>query len=174
VFRRDDGGRVEDVAIEPVTFPAGSAILTPGAAAHLQRVADFLRARPYVRLTLEPVVGEDDLWALRVQEVTARIQQRQRAEDIDFAAAAGRAWAETGQAAPAPEDPQEIVRALAKREPAPTEAARRLAERRLGVTRTHLAEAAGIQGERLLAAPGPAVIEAAARGRVEFELRPGS
>jgi hypothetical protein len=172
VLRRD--GTVEAVAIEPVTFPAGSAVLTPEAAAHLQRVADFLRSRPYVRLTLEPVVGEDDLEALRVQEVTARIQQRQRADGLDFTAAARQAWAESGQAPPVPEDPQDVVRALATREPTPTEAARRLAERRLSVTRTHLVDAAGIQRERLLGAPGAASLEAADRGRVEFELRPGS
>jgi hypothetical protein len=172
VFRRD--GEVEDVAIEPVTFPAGSTILTPEATAHLQRVADFLRASPYIRLTLEPVVSEGDLWALRVQEVTARIQRLQREEGIDdFGAAARELWAR-GADAPLPEEPPAIVRALAERQPVPTEAAHRLAERRTDVTRAHLVEAAGIPGDRLLVSPGASPIGVTADGRVEFGLRPAS
>jgi hypothetical protein len=172
VFRRD--GEVEDVAIEPVTFAAGSAILTPEAAGHLQRVADFLRASPYIQLTLEPFVSEDDLQTLRVQAVTARIQRMQREEGIDnFAAAARQLWPR-GSDAPPPEDPQAIVRALAEREPVPADAAQRLAERRIDVTRTHLVNAAGIPRDRLLASPGAPPIGASADGRVEFGLRPAS
>lgn len=78
IFRRTDDRRVEDVAIEPVTFEPGSAILSPDAATHLQRVADFLRASPYVQLTLQPATSEEDLRAVRAQEVTARIRRLQR------------------------------------------------------------------------------------------------
>ena len=78
IFRRTDDRRVEDVAIEPVTFEPGSAILSPDAATHLQRVADFLRASPYVQLTLQPATSEEDLPAVRAQEVTARIRRLQR------------------------------------------------------------------------------------------------
>jgi hypothetical protein len=181
VFQRD--GTVEEVAIEPVTFEPGSAVLTPAAAAHLQRVADFLRSSPYVRLTLQPVISEHDLRALRAQEVTARIQRMQREEGIDdFGEAARRLWRagrahdETppsdGQAPP--EEPQAIIQALAERELAPIEAARRLAERRASVTRTHLEEAAGIPPDRLLDAPGTPTVGATAAGRVEFGLRPVS
>jgi len=174
VFQRD--GTVEEVAIEPVTFAPGSAVLTPDAAVHLQRVADFLRASPYVRLALQPVIGEEDLRALRAQEVTARIQRVQREQGLDSFEEAGRhAWraARPDGEAP-PEDPQALVRALAEREPVPSEAAGRLAERRLAVTRTHLADAAGISADRLLAASGAPPIGDTADGRVEFGLRPAS
>ncbi|HEX9818839.1 MAG TPA: DUF748 domain-containing protein [Methylomirabilota bacterium] len=174
VFQRD--GTVEGVAIEPVTFAPGSAVLTPDAAAHLQRVADFLRASPYVRLALQPVISADDLRALRAQEVTARIQREQREQGLhSFEEAARHAWRTARPAGEAPpEDPQALVRALAEREPVPSEAAGRLAERRLGVIRTHLADAAGISADRLLTASGAPPIGDTADGRVEFGLRPAS
>jgi hypothetical protein len=173
VFRRD--GKVDAVAIDPVTFAPGSAVLEPEAAAHLQRVADFLRSSPYVRLTLQPVISQDDLRGLRTQEVTARIQRLQREQGVeDFGEAARRLW-RAGQAeGPAPEEPRAIVQALAEREPAPTEAARRLAGRRAEVTRAHLVEAAGIPPDRLLDAPGAAPVGVTAAGGVEFALRPAS
>jgi hypothetical protein len=173
VFRRD--GKVEDVAIDPVTFDPGSAVLRPDAAAHLQRVADFLRASPYVRLTVEPRVTERDLQALRAQEVTARIQRVQRDQEIDdFARAARRVWRRSVPGVAPPEDPRAIVRMLAEREPVPSEAARRLAERRQSVTRTYLVGAAGIQPDRLLDPAGSPPSGAAGDGRVEFSLEPAS
>jgi hypothetical protein len=173
VFRRD--GAVEDVAIDPVTFRPGSALLRPDAAAHLQRVADFLRARPFVRLTLQPVVTEADLAALRAREVVARIQRLRREEGLaSFAEAARRLWAASRPGEPPPEDDR-IAAALAEQEPPPTaEDARRLAEQRAAVTRTHLVETAGIQADRVLDAPGEAPVTATAEGRVEFDLRPAS
>jgi hypothetical protein len=173
VFRRD--GTVEDVAIEPVTFPAGSAVLTPDAAAHLQRVADFLRASPHIMLSLEAFVGEADLRVLRTQEVAARIQRLQREEELaDFTEAARRLWVSAPDHPPVPQDPQTIVQRLAERAPAPAEAARRLAEERMDVTRAHLVEAAGIPGDRLQRAPHASSSGVTANGRVQFELRPAS
>ena len=175
IFRRGDDGRVEDVVIEPVTFEPGSAVLSPDAAAHLQRVADFLRASPYVRLTLQPATSEEDLRALRAQEITARIQRVQREQGIaDFAEAARHLWHAARPDRASPEDPRAIVRALAEQEPTPTEAARRLAERRVGVTRTQLVDAAGIPRERLLDTPGSPATGASAEGSVQFGLRPAS
>jgi hypothetical protein len=175
IFRRTDDGRVEDVAIEPVTFEPGSAILSPDAAAHLQRVADFLRASPYVQLTLQPATSEEDLRALRAQEVTARIQRVQREQGIpDFAEAARQVWRAVRAESAPPEDPHAIVQALAEQEPTPAEAARWLAERRVGVTRTQLVDAAGIPRERLLDAPGTPPPGAGAEGGVQFGLRPAS
>jgi hypothetical protein len=174
LFRRDDG-TVQDVAIEPVTFPPGSAVITPDAAAHLQRVADFLRASPYVRLTLQPAVSDEDLRALRAQEATVRIQRVQREQGLlHFEEAARRVWLQIRPESAPPEDPKAIVRVLAEQEPAPTEAARRLAERRVGVTRTQLVDAAGIPGDRLLDAPDPPPPGTSATGGVEFGLRPAS
>jgi hypothetical protein len=173
VFRRD--GAKTEVAVEPVRFEPASAVIEPDAAAHLLRVADVLRASPYVRLTLEPVVSEADLRALRVREVAARIQGRQREEDLEnFAAAARRVWRASRPGATPPEDPEAVVRALAEDEPVPAEAARRLAERRLDATRTFLADTAGIQADRLLDAGGAPRVGASGDGRVAFGLRPAN
>lgn len=173
VFRRDDA--VTAVAIDPVTFDPGSAALTAGASAHLQRVADFLRASPYVQLTLRPVVTEADVRALRVREVTVRIQGVQRQQHLDdFGEAARRVWERTARGAAPPKDPQVIVRRLAEVEPVPAEAARRLAERRHRVTWTYLFEVAGIQRDRLLDHAGTAPTGATGPGRVAFSLEPAS
>jgi hypothetical protein len=168
VFRRH--GSVAEVGIDPVTFEPGRSTLTPEAAAHLQRVADFLRARPYVGLTLRPVMTNDDLYALRIADVTARIQQLQRDEDVaDFAEAAHRLWRRTRGNEPVGDTP-EIVRRLAEVERIGPELERTLAERRVGVTRTYLAESAGIERDRLAEASGPPVADGG-DGRVEFSLR---
>jgi hypothetical protein len=168
VFRRDDA--VTDVAIEPATFAPGSAVLTPDVQRHLERVADFLRARPYVRLTLRPVVSEEDIEALRVEEVTARIQRVERDEGLgNFAAAARRVWRAARGDTPAP-DAETIVHELARTEAVPSAAERVLAERRLGVSRTYLVETAGIQGYRLVAESGAPPAGVAGEGRVEFSL----
>jgi hypothetical protein len=72
-----------------------------------------------------------------------------------------------------PDDVEGTVRVLAAREPAPSEAARALAEQREIVARTHLVEAAGIPRDRLLADPGrPLGVEG--DGRVEFTSQPSS
>ena len=173
LFRRGDNGDIEELRVKPVTFPAGSAALTPEAARHLQRVADFLRERPFIRLGLEPIVTDEDVSALRAAEVTARIQRVQRQEGMDFAGAARRVWRGSMPAGSEPPlDPQGIVRVLAQREPAPTEAARQLAARRAGVARMHLVDEAGIAKERLPAAPGALAIGAEGDPRVEFSLEP--
>jgi hypothetical protein len=176
LVRRDGDGEVEDVRVNPVTFPAGSAALTPEAAGHLQRIADFLRASPYVRLGLLPAVSDRDLDALRAAEITAHIQRVQREEGVeDLAMAARRVWQRRWPEGPAPpKDPKAIVRALAQREVPPTQAARELAERRLSVARTHLVEQAGISKDRLLSAPGTTEIGISGAGRVDFSLLPAS
>jgi hypothetical protein len=174
VFERD--GTVESVRVEPVAFEPGSAALTPDAAARLQRVGDFLRERPYVRLGLDAAVSEGDLEALRTAEVTARIQRVQRAEGLDdFAEAARRVWRRTmPRGADLPGRTDAIVNGLARREPSPSQAAQQLAERRVSVARTHLLEAAGIAADRLTRDPGPPSIGVKGEGRVEFALGPAS
>jgi hypothetical protein len=174
VFRRDDGG--DAVRIDPVTFEPGSATLTPGATAHLQRVADVLRASPYVRLEVDGVTSERDLHALRTREIVARIQRTQRTERLDsFAEAARRLWAVSMPAgSEPPQDADGIVRILVSRAPLPSEAARSLAERRERLTRRHLVEAAGIPADRLVQDPAAPSVGVEGDGRVEFTLRPSS
>jgi hypothetical protein len=140
--------------------------------AFLQRVADFLRAAPFVRLERRPVVGDDDLRELRVRAVTARIRelQRERGLESDLEAAVELYW----QRFPARDLPwsmEEIVTALAEAAPPPEDAARALAARRLAATRETLIRSAGIEPGRLVTAESPALGGPGA-GRVEFELRP--
>jgi hypothetical protein len=73
-----------------------------------------------------------------------------------------------------PEDPEAIVRELAEQAPMPEEAAQRLAERRVSVTRQHLVDVAGIPAERLIDAGLGTPPSRQATGGVEFRLRPAS
>jgi hypothetical protein len=173
VLRR--GGAVRRVAIEPVTFPEGSAVLTADATAHVQDVARFLRDKPYVRLTLEAVLSADDMQTLRAQAVVARILRLQRENRLgDFAEAARRLWSRVPDHPPVPNSAQQIVQHLAVREPAPNEAARRLAQQRLETTRHELIERAGIAPDRVQKGEREPLSGAASRGRVEFEVHSAS
>ena len=86
------GDEVEEFKVDPLTFAAGSATVSAEGHQHLQRVADFLRASPNIRLELRPVVSADDLASLKTAELTARIQRVQRENKLDkFDAAATQA-----------------------------------------------------------------------------------
>jgi hypothetical protein len=174
IVRRD--GRVEAVGVDPVEFAPGSAALTPEASAQLQRVADFMRASPYVDLVLQGLASERDVQALRARAVVARIQREQREQRLDdFATAARRVWtASMPPGSEPPADPQGIVRVLTAREPAPSDEARALADRRRVVAHAHLVDAAGIPRDRVIDAPGAPQVGVDGAGRVEFELRPRS
>jgi hypothetical protein len=63
----------------------------------------------------------------------------------------------------------EMVAALAEHDPAPTEASRALAERRVQAVRDALA-ARGVDAQRLPVVDATPAVEAAGAGRVEFEL----
>jgi len=94
----------EEFKVDPVPFAAGSADVTPEAHQQLQRVADFMRASPQIKLAIGPVVSEQDVTSLKTQEVVARIQRVQRERKLpDFPAAALAlyAQAQTPPAAPA-------------------------------------------------------------------------
>jgi hypothetical protein len=169
LFRRDDD-QPAALRMEPVQFRPGVAWVDPAGAEHLQRVADLLRASPYVALTLQPVVTEADLQALRARRVAQQVQEIQRAEGGDFAAAARRLFARRLPGRPLPDSPDEAIAALQAQEALAPDAGQRLAVRRAESTRQHLIEAAGIEPGRLrVAEPGPA----AGVPRVEFDLTPG-
>jgi hypothetical protein len=138
---------VERVAIEPITFSAGSAALTPEATAHLRDVA---------------------------QAIVTRIRRLQRQDGLaDFGEAAQRLWSSVDGRSPAPNSPQKIVQALAERAPAPIDAARGLAERRLEATRTELVRL-GVDPTRVQRADGAPPVLPAADGSVEFEMHSAS
>src|SRR4030095_261413 len=74
--------KVEEVKVDPVTFPAGSSVIGPAMEGHLDRVGEFLRKTPFVKLTLVPVATAKDLESLKAQELTAKIQRIQRERGV--------------------------------------------------------------------------------------------
>jgi hypothetical protein len=172
LFQKDD--TVESVAIDPVVFEPGAAAITPEVQKQLQKVADFMRATPQVKLTLQPVVGERDLAALRARAATAKIQRVQREEKLaDFDAAAARVFKTTFPDKPAPKATGDIVAALAEGETVADEERAALISRRLDVVKKALAEETGIELDRLQTAAPPTTAGAKSDdGRVEFELNP--
>jgi hypothetical protein len=166
------GDEVEEFKMDPLTFAPGSATVSAEGAQHLQRVADFLRASPNIRLDLRPVLGADDVASLRMAAITARVQEVQRAEKLDgFAAAAASLFAQTFPGEPVPDSPEKIVARLREKAAAPDDAARELAARRLAAARNALVQGAGIESNRLGTAAGPPT--AGGEGRIEFELTGG-
>jgi uncharacterized protein DUF748 len=168
------GDTVESVAIDPVVFEPGNATLTPEVQKQLGRVADFMRATPQVKLTLQPVVGDRDLAALRARAATAKIQRVQREEKLaDFDAAAARVFKTTFPDKPVPKATDEIVTALAEGETVADEERAALISRRLDVVRKALAEETGVELDRLQTAAPPTTAEAkSGDGRIEFGLNP--
>jgi hypothetical protein len=164
---KDD--RVEELRVEPVVFPPGAADVPEAMQRHLTAVADFLRRAPAIRLTLSAVAGGADLEALKGQELTARLQARQRASNLpDFAAAV---TAEFKERFPdvAPPKPDEQLARLRAEEPAPTARLPELLDRRVGAVREGLVKTEGVPADRLrVSAPGEA--PAGGEGRVEFHI----
>ncbi len=165
------GGTIEAVTIDPVRFEPGSAALSPATEQHLQRVGEFLKASPFVRLTLAPVVTGADVASLKTQEVTARIQRVQREQRIaEFSAAAARVFARQLPDRPVPKAAEVMVSMLRDAEPEPDAEARALAARRVQTTRETLMRAAGIAAERLPEREAPVPPGASGDGRVEFSI----
>jgi len=161
---------IESVGVNPVTFAAGSDVVTPEMARHLTAVADFLRRTPGVRLTLAPVPGAGDAETLRAQELTARLQERQRTKGLpDFAAAVASAFAERFPGVKPPAPDEQLARLRAE-ESLPDGRVADLLARRAGVVRDDLLRAEGIPEARLLAADAAAPPAADGEGRVEFRI----
>jgi hypothetical protein len=161
------------LAIDPVIFQPGSAVLTPDAQSQLQRVADFLRASPRVRLTMGSLVTEEDIASLKTQEVVARIQRVQREQRLaEFSAAAATVFAKARPQLPVPKSPDDIVAALREEEPVPQSAVDQLRTRRLEITREALTQGSGIEAGRLeLVADAAKVTAERQGGRVEINLK---
>jgi hypothetical protein len=163
----------EEFKVDPVPFAAGSADVTAEAQQQLQRVADFMRASPYVKLAIDPVVSAPDVASLKTQEVVARIQRVQREQKLtDFSAAAMALYAQAQPDGPAPKTVEDAVAALREREPPPDEAVRRLGARRAEATKLSLVQTAGIEAARLEERAPDVRASDTAPGRVEFELLP--
>ncbi len=169
LFKGSDD-RIESVGVDPVTFAPGSDVVSPAMARHLTAVADFLRRAPAVRLTLATLAGPADLDSLRGQELTARLQKRQRERGLpDFAAAVAAEFAERfpGEAPPAPD--AQLAR-LRPREPVPAAALAALLGHRLAFVREALVKTEGVPETRLAVDEAAAPAAASGEGRVEFRI----
>jgi hypothetical protein len=174
VFKGGEGADAEtQLQVDPVAFEAGSAAMSADAQRQLQRVAEFLRASPYVKLVIEPVVSAEDIASLRTQEAVARIQQLQRERQLaEFGEAAVEVFRQAHPDEAVPKTADEIVAALRESEPPPDEASQRLASHRFDVTRKALVEVAGVEGDRVESTHTPRAPGAVGGGRVEFHLKP--
>jgi hypothetical protein len=82
------GHEVTGVEIDPVKFEPGGAVIQAEARKHVQRVADFLRASPYVGLVIEPMITGEDLAALKAKAMALQVQRLQREPGLTFEAVA--------------------------------------------------------------------------------------
>ena len=164
--------------MDPVTFAAGSAALSPEMERQTVRVADFLRRAPYVGLTLNSVTSPEDEEALKARAVAARLEKFQKEQGIaDPAAALRRYYQVAVKDAQLPRTVDDQILLLRKREPAPTAALADLRKQRLDVTRDRLAKVEGIPEARLAVAPEgapPAAGSAAAPGPTSAPAAPAT
>ncbi len=166
--------KVQELTVEPVTFPPGSVAVAPAMEEHLLRVADFLRRTPFVDLGMRPVASAADIEALKAQEVAAWLQRFQRESGAADLTSALRLYYQRNVPGVAlPKTVDEQVALLRQREPVPAAPLADLLRRRVEVTRDRLTKAEGIPPDRLAvdATPGPADSGAEGAGRVEFEIR---
>jgi hypothetical protein len=177
--------KVEEPRVDPVTFAAGSSVLSPAMEAHLVRVADFLRQSPFVNLALASAPGPGDADALKGEAVAAALEAFRRERG---APDAGAVLADYYKArlpdVPLPPTVEEQMALLRERQPAPDALLADLGRRRVAATREWLREAEGIPESRLTESAGPPLAlpttapavpptELAGGGRVEFAIVPG-
>jgi uncharacterized protein involved in outer membrane biogenesis len=167
------GETLEQPRVDPVTFAAGSSVVSPAMEEHLLRVADFLRRTPFVDLTVTAKPSRADLEALKDQAVTARIREFQKERGLkEDAAALAQYYEEHLPGVSLPPTVEEQLALLREREPAPEALVTELSRRRLDATRERLLTGEGIPAARLIvdeAAPA-APADAGGEGRVEFGI----
>jgi len=158
------GDKIAELKVDPVTFAAGSAVLSPEMERQTVRVGDFLRRAPYVGLTLNSVTTPADAETLKERAVAARLESFRKEQGIaDLPTALRRYYQVAVRGAQLPMTVEEQLGLLRKREPEPTAALAELRQRRLDVTRDRLAKVEGIPEARLHVVPeGPAAPSAVA------------
>jgi uncharacterized protein involved in outer membrane biogenesis len=165
--------KVESLSVEPLTFPAGGDVIAAEMQQHLTKVADFLRRAPAIRLSLTPIASPADREALKGQELTARLQARQREAKLpDFPAAVAAEFKvrfPSVPGSPMPPPDEQLAR-LREAEVVPDEKVEELLARRVSVVRDGLVKDQGIPEGRLAAAEPAAEAPPAGDGRVEFRI----
>jgi len=165
------GDKIEEPKVNPVTFPAGSLVLTPSMEEHLLRVADFLRRTPYVTLTMRPVVAPADLEALKSTEVAARLQQFAKEKGIsDPPKILAAYFKEKIPDEKPPPTVEEQLKVLREREKVPESKVKEMQEQRVAVTKERLVKKEGIQEKRLIPGEAAKPPAGATEGMVEFTV----
>jgi hypothetical protein len=172
------GETVEEPKVDPVTFAAGSSVLSPAMEDHLLRVADFLRRAPFVNLTMGAVPGPGDLEALRGEAVGSRLRAFQKERGLDDAAVLPAYFAERLPEVPPPASAEAQLALLRAREPVPEPLLAELGQRRHDAIRERLLAVEGIPAGRLAATeatPGSTTPATSAdgEGRIEFRVTAG-
>jgi hypothetical protein len=165
------GETFEEPRVDPVTFAAGSSVLSPGMEEHLLRVADFLRRAPFIDLTAVAKASRADIEALKGEAVTARLREFQKERGLDDdAAAVAKYYEEHLPDVPPPPTMEEQLALLREREQVPEALLAELSRRRLEAARERLVTVEGIPAARLIVdeAGPPPPAEAGEEGRVEF------
>jgi hypothetical protein len=164
--------KITGFAIDPIRFEPGSTAISDAMDEQIKKLNEFLRNSPYVRLSLSPVLSETDFSALKTQEVTARIQAYQRAQNMkELAPAAQRFFRQRFPEVKPPETVEAVVAVLRDVEPRPEPQAQKVAARRVEVVRERLG-AGGTDAKRLEPATKPPSTDAKGDGRVEFSVVP--
>src|SRR5204862_3303893 len=76
--------RIESLSVNPVAFVAGTATPTPEMDEHLDRLGQFLRDKPAVRVRLRPVLTLPDVEPLKLAALRERLRARAK-DDSDAA-----------------------------------------------------------------------------------------
>jgi len=165
------GDKIEEPKVNPVTFPAGSLVLTPSMEEHLLRVADFMRKTPYVTLTMHPVVAPADLEAIKATEVAARLQLFAKEKGISdppkILAAYFKEKIPDEKPPPTVEDQLKILR---EREKVPDAKVKEMQDQRVTVTKERLVKKEGIQEKRLIPGDADKPPAGTTEGMVEFTV----
>jgi Domain of Unknown Function (DUF748) len=171
-FRGGGEEETPDLNVTPVTFAAGSSVIGPEMETHLGRVADFLRRSPDIKMSLQPVATEADIESLKTQELTARIQTLQQERKIgEFPKAVAEYFkARNPDNAASTSTVEAQLTALRQAEPRPEQRLKELLDRRVGVARERLTQAAGIEPDRLTTKEPPPDVERSGQGRIEFTI----
>jgi len=165
------GDKIEEPKVNPVTFPAGSLVLTPSMEQHLLRVADFMRRTPYVTLTMHPVVAPADLAALKSTEVAARLQQFAKEKGIsDPPKILAAYFKEKMPDEKPPKTVEEQLQLLREREAVPEGKVKEMQEQRVAATKERLVKKEGIQDKRLIPGEANKPPSDSAEGMVEFTV----
>ena len=142
--------KVEEPKVDPVTFAAGSSVLSPAMEDHLIRVADVLRRAPFVNLALRRCPAGADADALKSEAVEARLHEFMKEQGLEDSTAALAAYYTARLPdVPLPATVEEQRALLREREPAPPALLADLGRRRVEATRERLVTAEGIPAARL-------------------------